>query len=374
MTVLYISPHNIIGSANSGGVQCARRNYDLLCRIYGEENVFSILFPEEMPAQYPARTQCFPHTRNLWEALVAALQNCKIYLKKHEPAVISAISTIDPGLIFFDSSLLGRLAGKIPEKSKQVLFLHNIEQLYAKNKVLHQGPQFLPSFLASKSNETTAIRHADAVICLNERDATLLQKLYGTTADMLLPISFADCFDQTKITNDAPKRELLFIGSNFPPNLDGIKWFIREVLPLLPGYRLNIVGKGFEDERTALQSEAVTVTGTVDDLASYYYRYPGLVMPIQYGDGMKVKTAEAMMYGRTIFATDEALEGYDADGVEGIYRCNTAAEFAAAITAFYDTSTPAPYREAVRRLFLEKYETSRQYDAFAAVLQEKITD
>ncbi len=55
----------------------------------------------------------------------------------------------------------------------------------------------------------------------------------------------------------------------------------------------------------------------MDKTDVYYYKHAAVILPIKYGAGMKVKTAEAMMYGRTIFASDEALEGYDGKGIEG---------------------------------------------------------
>lgn len=38
-----------------------------------------------------------------------------------------------------------------------------------------------------------------------------------------------------------------------------------------------------------------------------------MVMPIFSGSGMKVKTAEALMYGKFLIGTKEAFEGYEID-------------------------------------------------------------
>ena len=84
-----------------------------------------------------------------------------------------------------------------------------------------------------------------------------------------------------------------------------------------------------------------------------------MVLPILWGDGMKVKTAEALMFGKTIFATDEALEGYMIENTENIYRCNSADEFINKINTYIvEKNRQKKYNPSIRELFLSKYETN----------------
>jgi hypothetical protein len=101
-------------------------------------------------------------------------------------------------------------------------------------------------------------------------------------------------------------------------------------------------------------------------LDEYYYTYSNIVMPIQYGAGMKVKTAEAMMFGMTIFATNEALEGYEVDDYKGIYRCNTAMEFIMAIRKMNESFWQ---QNTIRECFLQQYESKVVEKKFVEVMQ-----
>ena len=103
------------------------------------------------------------------------------------------------------------------------------------------------------------------------------------------------------------------------------------------------------------------------NLEDYYDQADAMVMPIFVGDGMKVKTAEALMYGKPMFATDEALEGYDVEGISGIYRCNSAKEFIDMINEQIING----YSEEVRKLFVHNYSTERNKDRFENFLKEK---
>ena len=146
-----------------------------------------------------------------------------------------------------------------------------------------------------------------------------------------------------------------------------MKWFVKNVMSFLPDYKLIIVGKGFELKRKELEKSNVEVIGTVDDISDYYYRYPVVVMPITYGAGMKVKTAAAMMYGRIIIGSDEALEGYDVDDVNDIYRCNQTKEWISTIKLIFEDDKHQLYSKEVRQRFLDRYENKKiknEYDQY----------
>ena len=103
-------------------------------------------------------------------------------------------------------------------------------------------------------------------------------------------------------------------------------------------------------------------------LAYYYIHSDAVVSPILAGDGMKVKTAEAIMYGKPIFATDEALEGYEVSQLKKIFRCNTSQEFITAINAYAGKPPYFPFNQEIRSLFLEKYHTSCYIKPFKEAL------
>ena len=71
---------------------------------------------------------------------------------------------------------------------------------------------------------------------------------------------------------------------------------------------------------------------------------------------MKVKTCEALMYGRNILATSEAVEGYDIDMTKAGALCNTAKEFIEAIQRFSNIQV-SRFNEYSRQSFLDKYST-----------------
>lgn len=364
----FITAADMYDEFGNGGVKVSRKNYGLLEEYFGRENVFLCTFPKKGDTVPPRDAITFKRTHSSVGQLFAALFGCKVYFPWKEKEIMKFINEKGIDILFIDGSVLGRIAKfKLPYKT--IVFYHNIETDYAWNKVKNEGPHFLPSYWASKYNDKCGTK-ADKVLCLNGRDSRRLEKLYKRKADFLLPVTFTDVFDVQK-TTQTYKREILFLGSLFPPNQTSIEWFIKEVMPALDNVTLNIVGKGFERMKQKYEEfRNVHVIGSVNEPDEYYYRHAAVVLPIKYGAGMKVKTAEAMMYGRKIFASDEALEGYSVDDVHGIIRCNTASDYVDAINRYFNNNEQKQYEEDVRKCFLDNYETNIVKAGFFKELDE----
>lgn len=361
--LLFITTVDVFAKSTDGLMQESRRHREYLEKIYGDDSIKYLMICKGKSNG----------NREFYLPLLNRALNALFFIKGRNfttPILLPVslmitrkiIKKMNPETIFLDSSLLG---GVIPHRlsSNIVVFFHNIESEKVKNKIKNKGIWYYPIYLSAWINEKRAIKHANKMICLNDRDAQLLYKIYGKKAELVLPCSFYDKFDIQKVKLEI-QREILFVGTLFASNEDGIKWFIDNVMPSLQDVTLHIVGKGFEKKRGEFTGENVVVDGFVENVGDYYYRIPIVVIPLLYGAGMKLKTAEAMMYGKCIIASDEALQGYDTNKAEHIYRCNTAEEFVKAIENAFSIDYGKGYLEDVREVFIEKYESSRQYERF----------
>lgn len=366
--VLFITVVDMYDKNGNGGVKGSQRNLDLIENYFGKENVVLVTFPRKEYTIPPKGAITFNRTQNNFEHLIAALFGCKVYLPWYEKKIFSFIKRQKVDCLFIDSSMLGRMA-KIKDRFKTIVFFHNVEAEYAYNKVKNEGLRFLPSYWASKKNEKMAMKYADSVVCLNERDRRDLEKLYKRTADYVLPVTLKDQFNEDECKSlKIQDNKILFVGAYMPQNIFSIEWFISNVMLKLPGLTLDIVGKGFEKKKQEYAKyKNVNVIGEVDDLGEYYYSHKIVVLPIQYGAGMKIKTAEAMMYGRKIIASDEALEGYEVDSIADIIRCNKPEEYIEAILKINNSSDDkfGNYSKQVRERFLDCYETQNLYSRFS---------
>lgn len=371
MKVLVLSSNDICGNCSYGGAQCSKRNYELMKKYFGYENTFLIVFRKNQKqiVEIDAHTCSFPAIEGSIKAVYAAIRHYKVYMPGLHKEVIRYIERVDADVIFFDNIVFGVLEKSMLNK-KIIAFMQNVESDYTYHKVKKKGLQYLPAYWSSQWNEKKVIKFTNRLLALTERDANRINSLYHCRPNFLLPITMTD----TKVLKEftvKKNKELLFIGSFFGPNYDGIYWFVESVMSELPEYSLTIVGKGFEQVKKKLERANVKVVGTVESLDEYYLEYPLLVMPILYGEGMKVKTCEALMHGKAILATDEALEGYNVEGLPMISRCNDAQQFIIKIKELFESiQIWESCYEDIRGRYLEKYSTESVEKEFFDFMDE----
>jgi glycosyltransferase involved in cell wall biosynthesis len=103
---------------------------------------------------------------------------------------------------------------------------------------------------------------------------------------------------------------------HYPPNADGIRWFLNEVFPLItarrPDVSLTIVGKNPPRDFLQLaeaQPQQIRVTGYVPQLGPYMEKAALMVIPVLAGSGMRVRILEAFAAGMPTVTTTVGLEG-----------------------------------------------------------------
>lgn len=106
---------------------------------------------------------------------------------------------------------------------------------------------------------------------------------------------------------------LLFVGVlGYPPNRDGLAWFVRQVLPIVrqhvPEVDLRIVGPGAEALPADIRRQ-VTTTGAVADLAAEYAWSRAVVVPVLTGSGTRVKILDALAHARAVVSTTPGARG-----------------------------------------------------------------
>lgn len=202
---------------------------------------------------------------------------------------------------------------------------------------------------------------ADAATCgaNSESDIINLQSKIST-----VPIA-VDCEQLAPIRRAAASSNILTMGTlYYPPNADGVRWFTRDVYPLVRSRvshsSLTIVGPRPPRDLVqfaAQHSSHVTVTGYVPDLQPYVERAAVMVVPVRAGSGMRVRILEALARGVPVVTTSTGVEGIDAVNGEHLLVADEPDEFAAAVARVIENPELGRcLAENGRRLAREKYD------------------
>ncbi len=133
--------------------------------------------------------------------------------------------------------------------------------------------------------------------------------------------------------------DLLFVGQYSKPNFAAMKWFLRDVWPLIADkkYKLTIVG-AVEGVVRATAPELYekfrsSFLGPIADLAPYYRSARCVIAPMVYGSGISIKTIEALALGKPFVGSSKAFRGMPIDRIEqaGLHAYDDPKSFAAAI-------------------------------------------
>ena len=181
-----------------------------------------------------------------------------------------------------------------------------------------------------KRDELTAYRAADAILTVSQEDLNVVLPEIPDVRAFIVPNihQIPAC-----PVGEREAARLVFIGSYlFAPNIDGVVWFARDILPLIarvrPDVRLWVVGYGPTPEVLALESEHVQVVGYVPETAPYLEKASISIAPLRYGAGVKGKIGEAMAYHLPVVTTSIGIDGFGLTPGSNVLVGDTAEAFA----------------------------------------------
>lgn len=226
----------------------------------------------------------------------------------------------------------------MPDLGVCTLFQHNVESMIWKRRVEHASGLPQKVYLQMQARRMLAYeglvcRSVKNVIAVSTIDAEMMRSLYGAKRVDAVPTGVdVDYFAPPPAP--APATDLTFVGSmDWTPNIDGIDWFIRDVLPLIrekkPGCRLAIVGRKPPEHlmKLAQSDPAITVTGTVPDVRPYLWGSSVSIVPLRIGGGTRLKIYEAMAARAPVIATTIGAEGLDIQDGENILLADSPQNF-----------------------------------------------
>jgi glycosyltransferase involved in cell wall biosynthesis len=214
-------------------------------------------------------------------------------------------------------------ATAFPDRSRvpRILFQHNVEaRIWARHAKVGRTPIHRAYFGLQHGRmrrmEAALCAAFDGVIAVSESDADEFRSAYGLERVESVPTGVnTDFFHQTG-SGAREGGHILFLGAmDWMPNVDGVEWFVREVLPRvrrdMPDARLTIVGRDPVASIRALHEPAhgVEVTGTVADVRPYLERASVFVVPLRVGGGTRLKLFEGLSTGIPTVSTTIGAEG-----------------------------------------------------------------
>jgi glycosyltransferase involved in cell wall biosynthesis len=151
-----------------------------------------------------------------------------------------------------------------------------------------------------------------------------------------------------------------FIGLySYLPNLESVKWFVRECWPMvkrqIPDARLRLVGK---DTDGPLKSKApdLDALGYVADAASEIATWSAMIIPVRHGAGTRVKIADAFSRKCPVVSTHLGAYGYDVQSGRELLLADKPDDFAqACVSLIRDRAAASAMADRAYAAFLQNW-------------------
>lgn len=278
-------------------------------------------------------------------------------------------------LALADSELLAPIFDNPRLRAKlRVVRVHNDEARYYQTLARAEERPFWKAFFALESlrfqrSSPGLFDKVDGLwfISKAERDRVALRSSDLGAKSFWLPPAIDLCAGRGWPSPKAETREVLIVGGlKGPLNREGIRWYIKDVHPILrhdDAYRLTIAGStgGSENARRFAAGIAGTERCEVhvdcSDLSPLYSRASVVVNPMQSGAGVKLKTVHAVLEGCPLVTTAVGAEGSGLRNREHIRIEDDPARFAAAIRDIFDNPDESKQMTDRADIFLRE-----QYD------------
>jgi glycosyltransferase involved in cell wall biosynthesis len=228
-----------------------------------------------------------------------------------------------------------------------VLFQHNVESIIWErhaNTASNPLARFYFRLQASRmlAWERYVCRQVQHIVAVSAADAQRMREMFDVTKVADVPTGvdlefFAPSGSSKRVA------DLVFVGSmDWLPNIDAIRFFVADVLPLIrrarPNCSLAVVGRlpGPEITAFAANDPNILVTGTVKDVRPYLWGSTVSVVPLRIGGGTRLKIYEAIAAKVPVVSTTIGAEGLDVTAPTHIRLADTAEAFAAECVALLD--------------------------------------
>jgi len=274
----------------------------------------------------------------------------------------------------------------IKEYSNAIIILrsHNIEHMIWERLTQQTKNPLKKLYLSHltrklKNYELSVLNDYDGIATISDKDANYF--LEKGCKIPLTHIPFGVDISDYKITKtDVEFPSLFHLGAmNWPPNEEGIKWFLDKVWMKIhekfPKLKFYLAGRMMPQWLLDLKMPNVEVLGEVDDAREFILSKAIMVVPLFSGSGIRIKIIEGMALGKTIVSTTVGAEGLNYTNGKDILIADSADEFVETVGKAIESQKFCEEMGTNARLLIETHHNNetiiQKLDSFYHYILEK---
>lgn len=241
-------------------------------------------------------------------------------------AVQKAVSKYKPIAVIAEYIWMAPVLDKVNSAIKMIDIhdiMHIRKSMYAK-----QGVN--PWVMCTEKEEIDLLKKADVIISIQKKESKILKKILPGKKVVCVAhyqnIKLKSKHNKSKNLNDI----IMIVGSDNPSNRYSISQFIEEAWPLIleacPKAELHVYGR--LADKLPDNIAGVKKKGFVKNTEKAYNEAKVVVNPTLIGTGLKIKTVEALSYGKALVTTSLGADGIEEGAGKGFILEDNLKKFA----------------------------------------------
>lgn len=193
------------------------------------------------------------------------------------------------------------------------------------------------SLYLNANEEAKAIQRSAFVLALQETEKNYFEHL-SPKSKVLTVYNYYEYTPSEIVGN----KNILFLSSLNPYNINGIRWFINSVFPsileLFPDAKL-IIGGAICSLLSDLNTNAhIELQGYINDIDAFYAQGDVTINPVYQGTGLKIKTFESVAFDKVTIVHPHSMEGVFMPSKTPLLVAENAEEWITALKSVWNDS------------------------------------
>lgn len=227
--------------------------------------------------------------------------------------------------------------------------------------------------------ETNYLNKYDVIVPITERDAKRFDVLGNKKPSFAAPMGI-NPFDLDLKMEDVLEYSIFHLGGlDWPPNQEGLIWFLenvwQELLKKLPNLVFYVAGRNAPESliKKFFEYDNIIFHGEIAKAQKYMISKGMMIVPLLSGSGMRVKIIEGMALGKIIVSTPIGAEGINAKNNEHIIIAEKPEEFINSIVYYLQNQEEAnKIRKNALKLANEEYNITKITKNLAQFYQQQL--
>jgi len=224
------------------------------------------------------------------------------YDEKLTPSLLKLTEIINPSAVIVEYVFFSKILEYIPDKISKFIDTHDI---FSDRNARADSKWFS----TSRAEEAKGLNRAHSVIAIQSNEAeffrTITDRSIHTIGHFIEIVNLPEGTSNQAIN-------IGYIGSQNKDNVTALQWFFEYVYPLLlkTNRKITFTLAGNVCKHLDNLPSTVKCIPYIDSLEKIYANADIMINPAQKGTGLKIKTVEALGYGKPLLTTSIGADGF----------------------------------------------------------------